>query len=586
MKETQIITLPSDAEPVHTDGLSLVRHEEIHFPQPRLKQWANFVPHSRAQKRVRRQASPLPPELALALLPAPGWSILIDNSSEGPSTARHRVRSQTRKKLRNRGWAHDVFFPAHAMTVDRCDVDLVTIDMLPDDILLEILYLYVDENKQIEAWYTLAHVCQRWRYIVSAFPRRLNLRLLCKDTTRGMTEMLDIWPALPVVIQAHFFPTKQRADGTDNVIAAMKHKGRICEITLRGVPSSLLASERFATVTQESFPALTHLDLLSDVDSAPALPDSFFDGSAPRLRTLRLRSILYPALGKLLLSASDLVELWLWDIPHSGYISPKAMVTCLSTLTRLETLYLGFHSHRSRPERATRRPPPPTRTLLRALTNFQFKGVSEYLEDVAIRIDAPLLNVVQITFFNQLVFDVSQLSKFIGRTEKLRTLDHADLFFRRRSVEMKLHPQTNPGVGRTMLAIGILCRELEWQFSALAQVCNSSLPLLSILGRLDISIYTPGTEDRQHDMENAQWAELLQSFSAVKNIYIHTEQELVAKALRDLAGATGVTEILPVLRKILMVHVRTSPNSYYDRLERFIAARQSSGHPVTIETGI
>jgi len=435
------------------------------------------------------------------------------------------------------------------MTVDWCNLDLVTADMLPEDILLEIFYFYVDENRQIEAWHTLAHVCKRWRYTVSASPRRLNLRLLCKDTTRGLTEMLDIWPSLPVVIQAHFFPTKQQANGADNFIAAMKRKDRVCQIALWGVPSSLLESEGFAAVSQETFPALTHLDILSDVDSVPVLPDSFLDGSAPRLRTLRLRSILFPALGKLLLSVSDLVELWLWDIPHSCYISPDAMVTYLSTLTRLETLYLGFHSHRSRPERATRRPPPPTRTLLRALTNFQFKGVSEYLEDVAVRIEAPLLHVVQITFFNQLIFDVSQLSKFICRTEKLRALNQANLCFRPRSVEMKLYPQrTNSRVDRTMLAFGVLCRGLEWQFSALAQVCNLSLPLLSALDVLDINIC--GTDFRQHDMEDAQWAELLQSFPAVTYLYnLSQDVKDVIMTVRDLAG---VTEILPMLRKTVV----------------------------------
>jgi len=457
------------------------------------------------------------------------------------------------------------------MALDWCDVDLVMIDILPEDILLEIFCFYVDKNKEIEVWYTLAHVCQRWRYIVSAFPRRLNLRLLCKDTTRGVTEMLDIWPTLPVVIQVHFPPTKQRVDGADNAIAAMRHNDRVCEITLTGVPSSLLASERFAAVTQEPFPALTHLELLPDVDSAPVLPDSFLDGSAPRLRTLRLRSILFPALGKLLLSASDLVELLLWDIPHSGYISPNAVVTCLSTLTRLETLYLGFHSHRSRPERATRCPPPPTRTLLCALTGFQFKGVSEYLEDVAVLIDAPLLRVFRITFFNQLVFDVSQLSKFIGRTEKLRTLGQADLFFRHRSVEMNLYPQTNSGVDYTMLAFEILCRELEWQFSALVQV---SLAPLSTVEVLSIKIFPfGGTQDWQYDMiENVQWAELLQSFSAVKVLLIHENVDIVIMALGDLSGAAGVIEILPMLQEVLLVHRPRDWRHTFPHLKKFITA--------------
>jgi len=44
----------------------------------------------------------------------------------------------------------------------------------------------------------------------------------------------------------------------------------------------------------------------------------------------------YPGLPKLLSSATHLVTLHLLNIPHSGYISPEAMVTALSTLTRLE----------------------------------------------------------------------------------------------------------------------------------------------------------------------------------------------------------------------------------------------------------
>src|SRR6266852_8667608 len=71
-------------------------------------------------------------------------------------------------------------------------------------------------------------------------------------------------------------------------------------------------------------------------------------GSAPRLQYLRLERVPIPGLPKLLLSATDLVHLSLCRIPHSGYISPEAMVTCLSTLPRLKRLYLKFESPRSR----------------------------------------------------------------------------------------------------------------------------------------------------------------------------------------------------------------------------------------------
>ena len=68
------------------------------------------------------------------------------------------------------------------------------------------------------------------------------------------------------------------------------------------------------------------------------------------------------------------------------------MVTCLSVLTRLEILVIGFESPRSRPDRKSRRPPPPTRTLLPVLTEFHFRGHEKYLEDLVARIDAPLLD--------------------------------------------------------------------------------------------------------------------------------------------------------------------------------------------------
>jgi hypothetical protein len=59
---------------------------------------------------------------------------------------------------------------------------------------------------------------------------------------------------------------------------------------------------------------------------------------SPRLRILyfRHRGIPFPGLPKLFLSATHLVTLLLCDIPHSGYFSPEAMVTALSSFTSLE----------------------------------------------------------------------------------------------------------------------------------------------------------------------------------------------------------------------------------------------------------
>jgi hypothetical protein len=227
----------------------------------------------------------------------------------------------------------------------------MTIDMLPDDALLEIFDFYVNqareeekegEDDKIQAWHTLVHVCRKWRTIVFGSPRRLDLRLFCKETT-PVKETFTVWPPLPIVVGEH--DTVYRMD---NIIAALEHNDRVREIRLWGITNSVL--EEVLAATQQPFPALTHLYMeLWDQHETPVVPESFLGGSAPRLQHLKLEDIPFPGLPKLLLSATGLVNLHLSRIPHSGYISPEAMVRCLSTLTRLERLEIGFKSPLSRP---------------------------------------------------------------------------------------------------------------------------------------------------------------------------------------------------------------------------------------------
>jgi hypothetical protein len=280
----------------------------------------------------------------------------------------------------------------------------VTIDMLPDVVLLEIFNFYVGENRinrvdeeQIEAWHTLVHVCRKWRIVVYGSPHRLGLRLRCSTST-PVRETLDVWPLLPIVIIGE----EDEKWGMDNIIAAVEHKDRICELKLWVVPISQM--EKVLVAMQQPFPELTTLWLEPKVETAPVVvPTSFLGGSAPRLRNLSLDYISFPGLPKLLLSAIHLVHLELRNIPRSGYISPEVMVTIISVLTRLEKLDIGFASPRSCPDQKSRRPP--THTLLPVLTKLWFKGASEYLEDFVAQINAPLLDNLTILFFDQLTFN-------------------------------------------------------------------------------------------------------------------------------------------------------------------------------------
>src|SRR5258708_11173038 len=175
-------------------------------------------------------------------------------------------------------------------------------------------------------------------------------------------------------------------------MAALEHNDRICEISLWHV-SSLELEEVLASM-QKPCPVLTDLTIRwrDDYGAAPIVPESFLGGSAPRMRHLRLNYIPFPGLPKLLLSATHLVTLDLWGIPNSGYFTPEAIVTGLSTSTSLEEFMLEFESPLSRPKRESRRPPPFTPSILPALPRFCFRGAREYLEELVPRIDTPLLD--------------------------------------------------------------------------------------------------------------------------------------------------------------------------------------------------
>ena len=113
----------------------------------------------------------------------------------------------------------------------RCDVGQVkSINMLPDDVLLDIFCFHVDEAPWIEAWQSLVHVCRQWRTFVFGFPRRLNLRLISSNKTPAR-DMLDVWPPLPHFIRCNgtYFTT----GGADNIVAVLERSDRVCHIDFR-----------------------------------------------------------------------------------------------------------------------------------------------------------------------------------------------------------------------------------------------------------------------------------------------------------------------------------------------------------------
>jgi hypothetical protein len=463
----------------------------------------------------------------------------------------------------------------------------VTINILPDDVLLLIFRFnrmtYIDGlavNTVIDRarrlpwrWHQLVHVCQRWRSVVFASPKFLDLALVYGPSTP--LELIGIWPPLPIIIRdMDNRPMPQNYD----LHAAIVDPNRVCEIDLRYITRSRF--QRLVSVMQEPFPALIHLRLefAANFYDDPALPDGFLGGSAPCLRSLMLYLIAFPALPKILLSATDLVRLSLRRTPYSAYISPDVIVNSLAALANLKflTIELDFLRYRGyRPDQESRRPPPPTRTVLPALSLFELHGPSEYLDDLVARIDTPLLDSFLIAF-NHFIIDFSQLARLMRRTTKFNEAHvNLDDF----SIEVESLPPTWTRAEESGLTIKF--RAVNWQLTNLVQVFTLLSTSIYAVEHLYICGCRSLSLKWHADIENMQWLEICHSFTSVKNLYVKKElPQWIAPALQEPVRER-VTDVLPALECLYLEELQPS-GTVQEAIGQFVAARQLLGRPVSV----
>jgi hypothetical protein len=465
----------------------------------------------------------------------------------------------------------------------------VTINVLHADVLVEIFFYVITWGwNGYNPWHALVHVCRRWRYLVFASPRHLNLQLEYSGH-RPISEVLDAWPVLPIKLVSNYSYSEsyhpKLDQRRDNRIAALEseHSNRICEIRIGDMADS--DWQRFAAATQKPFPELTHLTVvpLPYDDMVSVLLDSFLGGSAPRLRTLVLRGIPFPSIPKLLSSANGLVILILEDIPDSGYFSPDALATVLTAMTRLEYLSLYFRSRRSLPDRENRPLAPPTLFVLPALTELWFGGVYEYLEVLLARIDAPLLHDLHILFNMDPDFYVPQLHRFIGHGEEFKAFNHGEVSVFDYSMQLDLYPETGGLDHQGLLRLHIAYTGLDWRLSFLPRVCSPSLSLISTMEKFHIRESDDSLSSYWiDDMEDTQWLELLDPFTSLKDLYLtRGVARRVCGALQELSGERA-TKVLPALRNLFVQGSPSSLQPVQESMMPFVAARRLSGHPVAI----
>jgi hypothetical protein len=388
--------------------------------------------------------------------------------------------------------------------------------------------------------------------------------------------MLGVWPAFPIVIWDILGFTWDEDE--DNTIAALEHRNRVCEIKLRRF--TRLRSEELVPLTlmQESFPALTKLQIelypLARNEPALVIPDSFLGGSAPRLRFLCLESITFPAFPNLLLSASNLVYLYFSGTP-SGYISLE-MVAALSALTKLEDMRISFGYPDFDSDLNDPAPPSLTRSVLPALKWLELEGDGKYLDDFVARIDVPSINYLKIVFANRPFFvgDLFHLPQFVGRVEKFRSFDYTRLNLSPYAMDVTLSLQrwtrgSRPG----QLELSFLC-DTDGPLPSLVEACNTSLlPLSNIENFYIFTRHLNPNSESGFNTEDPQWLELLRQFSAAKSLSLGSMDVVppVAFALKQVIEE-GMTVVLPAIQE-LSVSRSLSAGPVREAIEQFVAAR-------------
>ena len=471
-----------------------------------------------------------------------------------------------------------------------------SIQVLDDDSLLNVFRLFrpfllgedEDDNARLFGgyerwvhgrwWYTLAHVCQRWRNLIFESTSYLGVSLVCTNGT-PVADMLAHSPPLPLVID--YFTIKEHPDITaedeEGAIVALRQRDRVRRVRFE-MPATNL--QKLVMTIDEEYPILEHLVILDrTIDNSTILifPDTL---QAPRLHHLTLIGFTLSTGSRLLTTAVGLVTLYLVMIQPSTYFDPNTLLRWLSFMPQLETFAIGFlfpvPNHDI--ERQLSHTPIVTPILLPNLHRFVFRGVSSYLEVLVHRITAPRLEKLHIGFFNQLTFSIPRFLQFINTTENLR-FEGAKFKFFKGEVYVGIYPHGEAEMPVHAFSINVNCWHLDWQVSCTAQISNSLGQIFSEVEHLTLEHEEHGLSSEEHnEVGRTEWRKLLGSFRGVKTLRI--DDGLVEELSRCLQLDDGELslELLPELQELAY----SGSGNAGDAFTSFIDARQNAGRSVTL----
>jgi hypothetical protein len=294
----------------------------------------------------------------------------------------------------------------------------VTINRLPDEVLLEIFDLYRkgfgrlrDWNNK-NGWFRLAHVCRNWRFVVLASPSRLQVRLYFAHSTPTRAVVLERLSHLPIIVDYTGAVFWEGSQDSKRFLSAIRFPDRVCRIKLLQTTLNL---DGIVGGLASPFSALESLDIQNKRVVQPiSLPTSLAT-SAGSLRHLRLVGAFFTSILPVLSATRALVYLTL-DIDTVLCLTTGAsLLAHLQHMPHLRNLQVTAHFHFSNKHIENTS----TTALLPELTCFRFFGERAQIEWLVAGLVTPSLRELYISTVNWITdasptFQISYyLSNFI-----------------------------------------------------------------------------------------------------------------------------------------------------------------------------
>ncbi len=373
------------------------------------------------------------------------------------------------------------------------------------------------------------------------------------------------------------------AKDEEGIIHALQHRDRVRRIRIVN-PVPIL--EKLLITLDGEYPILEHLLIEHQRHDRPVtwrnrnldLPETF---RAPHLRHLVLSNFAIPIGSPLLVTMGNLVTLSLLMIPPSAYFHPNALLQRLSLVPQLETLGITFNSHFPSGDiesHLLRAPITMPRVTLPNLRWFGFRGASAYLEALLPWVTIPILEKLQVYFFNQLSYPIPHLQQLLTTTGNLR-LNTVKLTFYDDFLWVAAYPHKEARLLTLEMMLG--GRHFDWQVACAAQVFHTLRTKFSVVEHLtleyDRSRYSLSSE-WNNEADRTQWRELLGAFGKVKTLCM--DKELVGQLSRSLQPSEGElpAELFPELQELSCSTFGFS----LDPFSPFLNTCQKAGRPITV----